>query len=388
MKIAGRMMRAIAAVGLSLGALFAAPNAQAALIGLTAGEPTIDFAASGIIKYVASTGLVTISGTPSVLFQSNPFIFGQIIGESSDNERLITIVFKVDSNGNYIAGNGTTDPDLLVKGAVDVNSDGVVDFDGTLLTANVTQFGFQPGTAGVASSFDIRLTSVGGLLQPTLYPSTDLAIVVFSEQSAEFPNPFAGSFTANFTGQARGTLGTTAALPHLCKIEADAYCSVNGSANATKCRIQQTRSEKHWDWEDRSASGVANGKPYTRYSYGMHGDPVPSWPSHQPATPVTFNYVVTNTGTTPITNLHVDDSFDSPPTAVPTTLAPGQSVTLTRTEQLREGLENVLMATGTYSTDRCADRSTVVIKDKLRARRRHDYDDYSDKGEGETGQYK
>jgi hypothetical protein len=387
MNIAGRITGAVAAVGFSLAALLSAPTAQAALIGLTAGEPTIDFGASGIIKYVASTGLVTISGTPSVLFQSNPFIFGQIMGESSDNERLITIVFKVDANGNYIAGNGTTDPDLTVKGAVDTNNDGVVDFDGTLLTANVTQFGFQLGTAGSASTFDIRLTGVGGLLQPSLYATTDLAIVVFSEQSTEFPSPFAGSFTANFTGQAKGTLGTTTALPHLCMIEADAYCSVNGGPNATKCRIAQTRSEKHWDWEDRTASGVSSGK-YTRYSYGMHGDPVPSWPSHQPATPVTFTYVITNTGTTPITNLDVDDSFDSPPTGAPTTLAAGQSITLTRTEQLREGLEDVLMATGTYSTDRCADRSTVVIKDKLRERRRHDYDDYSDKGEGETGQYK
>jgi hypothetical protein len=383
-----RRITAAAAVGLSLGALFSAPNAQAALIGLTAGEPTIDFGASGIVKYVASTGLVTISGTPSVLFQSNPFIFGQILGATSDNERLITITFKVDSNGNYIAGNGTTDPDLQVKGAVDVNGDGVVDFDGILLTANVTQFGFQLGTAGNASTFDIRLTSVGGLLKPTLYPNTDLAIAVFSEQSTEFPNPFAGSFTANFTGQAKGTLGTTTALPHLCKIEADAYCSVNGSPTATKCRIPQTRSEKHWDWEDRSASGASNGKPYTRYSYGMHGDPVPSWTTRQPATPVTFSYVITNTGSTPITNLAVDDSFDTPPTGVPTTLAAGASVTVTRTEQLREGLEDVIMATGTYSTDRCADRSTVTIKDKLRARRRHDYDDYNDKGEGESGQYK
>jgi hypothetical protein len=120
----------------------------------------------------------------------------------------------------------------------------------------------------------------------------------------------------------------------------------------------------------------------------MHGDPVPSWTTRQPATPVTFSYVITNTGSTPITNLAVDDSFDTPPTGVPTTLAAGASVTVTRTEQLREGLEDVIMATGTYSTDRCADRSTVTIKDKLRARRRHDYDDYNDKGEGESGQYK
>jgi hypothetical protein len=380
--------RVVLAIFLIIGSWVSAPGAQAALIGLTPGEPTIDFGSGGIIKYDASTGLVTISGMPSTLFQSNPFVFGQIMGTSADNERLITIVFKVDSNGNFVGGNGTTDPDLMVKGAVDVNADGVIDYDGILLTANVTQFGFQLGSAGSASTFDLRLTGVSGLLASPFYPNTDLAIVVFSEQSTEFPNPFAGSFTASFTGQAKGTLGTTTPLPHMCQIEADAFCSVNGSANATKCRIQETRSEKHWDWDDRSSSGASNGAPYRRYSYGMHGDPVPSWISHQPATTVTFSYVITNTGSTPISNLVVDDSFDTPPTGVPSTLGAGQTVTITRTEQLREGIEDVLMASGRYSTAVCADRSTVVVKNKLRKRRRHDYDDFDDKGENETGNYR
>jgi hypothetical protein len=363
-------------------------SAEAALIGLTPGEPTIDFGAGGIIKYDASTGLVTISGTPSTLFQSNPFIFGQILGTSTDNESLITIQFKVDSNGNFLAGNGTADPDLIVKGAVDVNADGVVDFDGTLLTANVTQFGFQLGTAGAASAFDIRLNSVGGLLQSSLYPNTDLAIVIQSEPSTEFPNPFAGSFTANFTGQAKGTVGTVTHLPVACSIEAEAFCSVNGSPNARKCRIQATRSEKHWDWDDRSSGGASNGAPYRRYTYGLHGDSIPSWASRFPATAVTFTYVITNTGSTPISNLVVDDSFDTPVTGAPTALDPGQSVTLTRTENLREPIEDVLLAAGKYSTAYCADRSTVVIKNKLRSRRRHDYDDYDDKGENESGNYR
>jgi hypothetical protein len=103
---------------------------------------------------------------------------------------------------------------------------------------------------------------------------------------------------------------------------------------------------------------------------------------------VTFNYVIKNTGTTPISGLVVDDSFDVPVTGAPTTLAAGQTMTLTRTESLREGIEDVLMASGTYSSAHCADRSTVVVKNKLRQRRRHDYDDYDDKGENESGSYK
>lgn len=382
-----KIPKLLAGLCLTVLSALAAGTSQAALIGLTAGEPTIDFGAGGMISYKAATGLVTISGVPSTLFRSDPFLFAQIMGTTADNERLITVQFKVDAAGNFLAGNGTTDPDLIIKGAVDVNADGIIDFDGVLLTANVAQFGFQYGGTTGASTFDVRLNAVSGLLA-SYYSGHDLAMVITSQISTEFPNGFNGAFTANFTGQAQGVLGETNALPLLCQIEADAFCSVNGSPNSTKCRIQTTKSEKHWDWDDRSTSGASNGQPYRRYTYGMHGDPVPAWTQKFPPTPVTFNYVIKNTGTTPISGLVVDDSFDIPVTGAPTTLAAGQTVTLTRTESLREGIEDVLMASGTYSSAHCADRSTVVVKNKLRQRRRHDYDDYDDKGENESGSYK
>jgi hypothetical protein len=66
---------------------------------------------------------------------------------------------------------------------------------------------------------------------------------------------------------------------------------------------------------------------------------------------------------------------------VPLTLAPGQSVTLTRIEQLSEGVDNTVTVMGEYQTAVCADNDVVVVKDKLRDRRRHDEDRFKDKGD-------
>ena len=48
------------------------------LLGITVGQPTLDFGGSGEINYNASTGVVTITGTPAILSQDNPFLFGVI----------------------------------------------------------------------------------------------------------------------------------------------------------------------------------------------------------------------------------------------------------------------------------------------------------------------
>jgi len=78
--------------------------------------------------------------------------------------------------------------------------------------------------------------------------------------------------------------------------------------------------------------------------------------------------------------LLVTDSFDSPLTGVPASLVPGQSVTLTRTESLSEGIDDAITVMGEYGSAMCGDNAVVVIKDKLRERRRHDDDRFKDKG--------
>jgi hypothetical protein len=367
------------ALGLALGLGGGATLTHAELLNLTPSDPVIEYGGAGIISYVAATGLVTISGIPALLSQADPFIYGDILGTGADDERLITVQFHVDAAGNVLSG--IDGPDLVVKGSVDIDFDGVPDYDGVLLEAEVSQFGFADGPAGGNDSFDVRLTAVGGLLAP-LYGANDLALAVESEVSSEFPEPFAGSFAADFVGQAKGRVGSTAPLPPAqvaCAIDVNATCSVEGGPDKSKCRIKVSKSPKHWEHVDYEY----HGRVCRKSKYGMHGHTVPSWANRYPTTDVTFSYVVTNTGTTPISDLLVTDSFDTPLSGVPATLAPGQSVILSRTEQLSEGIDDTVTVMGQYQTAVCTDNDVVVIKQKLRERQRHDDDRYRDKGKGE-----
>jgi hypothetical protein len=355
--------------------LLAAQSSQAALIGISTNEPVIDVPAGAIVDYNASTGVVTISGEPSSIFRSDPFLLALINGASTDNEKLVTVQLKVDGNGNFVSG--VTGPDVIIKGSIDVDGDGVNDYDGTLLQGEVVQFGFENHDAPESDFFDVRVTGLTGALAP-LYAGQDLGIAITSEASDEFPTPFNGSFAADFVGAATATCGAATPLSNPgCALNVEAKCSVDGGPFKDKCRIKVTRSAKHWDWEERRC----NSHTYKRYVYGYHGDPEPSWASRYGYTYVTFRYVVSNTGTTTVTDLTVDDAFDTPIAGVPASLAPGQSVTLTRVEKLREEIENSVVAAGVYQTASCGDTDTVVVKDKLRERRRHDYDRFRDKGD-------
>lgn len=358
-------------VSAALMACLSPAMALAALLGVATAEPTLDFSGSGMIAYDATTGTVTISGTPSTLSQADPFIYGEVLGTGVDeDERFITIVFKVDTLGNVVDGTAA----LTVKGSIDVDFDSIPDYDGVLLQADVDSFGFLEGGAS-DDIFDLRLTNITGTLAP-LYEGKDLAVVVNSEISTEFPTPFGGSFAADFIGQAKGVLGAVdPVVMGTCSLDVDAFCSVGGSANKNKCRIKATKSSAHWEHVDRDY----HGRSCKRSKYGMHGTPEPGWTRRYPATDVLFTYVVTNTGTTPISNLIVDDSFDTDLSGIPATLAPGESVTLTRTVPLREGLTDTVSVMGEYAAVMCSANDNVVVSDKMRKMKLHDMDNYKDK---------
>jgi hypothetical protein len=363
---------------LALGLVATTTFSQAALLGVVPNEPTVDFGGAGIVNYDAVTGLVTISGTPATLFQTAPFLYGEVLGTGVDDEKLVTIKFHVDSSGHLLSG--ITGPDLIVKGSIDTDFDGVADYDGILLEAEVIAFGFEDGVAGASDVFDLRFDTVTGVLAP-LYNGKDIALNVVSETSVEFLTPFAGSFASNFMGQAKGVLGATdPVLPPssvACQLNVAATCSVGDSSDdKTKCRIKVSKSPKHWEHVDVDY----HGHTFRRSEYGMHGHQVPSWASRYPTTNVTFSYVVTNTGTTPVSNMLVTDSFETGVTGVPALLEPGASVTFTRVEKLSEGIDNTVTVMGEYQSAVCADSDVVVIKDKLRERREHDEDRYKDKG--------
>lgn len=296
------------------------------------------------------------------------FIYGEVLGTGLDDERTVTIQFKVDGSGQLVSGTGG----FTVTGAIDIDFDSIADYEGVLLQADMDSFGFLDGGAA-DDAFDVRLTNVTGALAG-YYAGKDLAIVVSSEVSVDFPDAFNGSFGADFLSQAKGVIG--AADPIVvageCGLSVEAYCSVNGSPNKTKCQIKTTKASSHWE----HGGFDYQGRSCRRSKYGMHGNPEPSWSKKYPATDVLFTYVVTNTGTTPISNLMVDDSFDTAVPGIPTTLAVGQSVTLTRTVALREKLTDSVMVMGEFGAAMCTALDNVVITDKMREMRHHDMGHY------------
>ena len=367
----------LVAVCLSYAAL-SPTAAQADLLGLTADLPNINFGATGVINYDATTGTVTVSADPSNLFSLFPPINAYFIGTSAEDIKDITITFQVDSNGNVVPNDAQT-PDLVVRGAIDFNGDGIKEGDGILLQAEVSQFGFLNGASGGGDSFDIRLNQISGALD-YLYAGQDLAITIESAANTEYPIPFDGSFSANWQNQASGQIGSTAPIPASaggCHLKLVAKCSIDGGPYQDKCRIKVTRSSNHWESREYNY----NGQTFQISKYGTHGYDVPAWAANFPTTAVTFKYDVTNDGDNPVSNVQIEDSFDTPISVDSTTLAVGSSLSVTRTVELSEGIENDVTALGSYGSEMCAATDIVVVRDKLREHTKHDDDDFKNKAQ-------
>lgn len=180
---------------------------QAHLLGLTPNLPTIDFSGSGIIDYNADTGIIEVSGDPSTLFAIEPFIFANILNTQANNAKNINIRFQVDHNGNFISDD-TNIADMIILGSIDINGDGSIDHSGTLLTAEVLDFGFFNSEANGDDVFDLQLNNINGELA-FLYSDQDIAVRIISEASIEYNNAFNNSFSSSWQGQAKGVIGST-----------------------------------------------------------------------------------------------------------------------------------------------------------------------------------
>ena len=63
----------------------------------------------------------------------------------------------VDDTGAVVGG--VSGDDIIVRGAVDVDGDNVIDFDGVLITGEILDFGFEdtnPPPATTLDNFDFR----------------------------------------------------------------------------------------------------------------------------------------------------------------------------------------------------------------------------------------
>ncbi|MCP4119573.1 MAG: hypothetical protein GY737_30065, partial [Desulfobacteraceae bacterium] len=111
---------------------------------------------------------------------------------------------QIDNDGLLIGG--VSGDDLVVIGKLDIDGDGVIDYNGVLLTAEIVEFGFHD-TGGTIDYFDFRFRVTGGLLE-SRYNNKDVGLHLTSECS-----DFTGSFNVDFSGKAKGKLG---AMPICC----------------------------------------------------------------------------------------------------------------------------------------------------------------------------
>ena len=198
---------AIAAFGLLL--LAAGVSLVAALLGVTPGLPTTTFTNPSLITYNVggATGSFTLSaGAKRTGFAGGVASFAATVPPAS-----IAISIVLNSADATVFGGDPTGPDFVLRGKITDPGPGGLTYDGTganppLLTGEILQFGFNDGT--IADNFDFRFRVTGGQMAP-LYSTKDIGVQVTSDNG----NTFAGVFTSNFGGNAKGSLGP---IPGLC----------------------------------------------------------------------------------------------------------------------------------------------------------------------------
>jgi serine-aspartate repeat-containing protein C/D/E len=166
-------------------------NASAQLLDNTLSSPFIYLDNQGVTTYDATSKKFVVDASPLAL-EIDSFPAADFASGGS-----LVIDIAVDNTGGL--SGGVSGPDLIVTGTVDVPGVGIV--TGTLLTGEVTGFGFF-NSSGSTDRFDFTFNLTGGQLLD-LYPSETVGIAIVSESSN-----FNNLFTVNFGGEAKGTLGS------------------------------------------------------------------------------------------------------------------------------------------------------------------------------------
>jgi len=168
---------------------------QADLIGVVIVEPVIMYDSTGDLTYKynydVGTGALTVNATPTHIM-----IDGALKPFLPIGPPTLAIGIVLNQAGAVVGGVGG--PDIVVTGDIDLNGDGVADYQGLLLTGEIESFGFLD--SGTTDRFDFCFKTTGG----TLADPYGLRIGV--TLTAEHSN-FAGSFDVNFGGGAKGNIG-------------------------------------------------------------------------------------------------------------------------------------------------------------------------------------
>lgn len=200
--------------GIGLGLLISSV-VQAAPLSL--GTPLITFD-TGSTTFNATTGEFSFSALPAQFFDptlSPPVAF---IGPAASTVETLSVNIVVDSAGTLYSG--SAGDDLVIEGSATIFVGGIpTPFDGILLTGEVVSF--EAGAdAASTDSYNLTFAVTGGLLS-SFYPGGGVGINLTSESST-----YAGDFTVDFIGGAKGQLGDqeVIVIPDACEVAVETTC--------------------------------------------------------------------------------------------------------------------------------------------------------------------
>lgn len=169
--------------------------AIAELLNINPSFPVIAYNNQGKLSYSASTGVFSVDATP-LLIRISESSLPVAISPMSNGPADVLINFSVDSFGSLIGG--VPGGDIVITGSVNLPDLGT--FSGTLLTGEITAFGFRD-TGTTSDLYDFTFTLTGGVIRH-LFPGETIGVTIVSEQSN-----FTGIFTVDFGGEAKGNIG-------------------------------------------------------------------------------------------------------------------------------------------------------------------------------------
>jgi len=162
------------------------------LIGVNLEFPQMPYDATGVVAYDAATQAFDSDATPLAIR------FGATEAGAVMPPRDFQLHIQVDNAGNLIGG--VVGDDLYIEGQIDRDRDGVIDYDGVLLTGEILEFGYLD-SGGTTDQYDFRFAVTGGDLA-SLFAGMDIGVAMISPNST-----FTGDFSVNFGGKAQGSLG-------------------------------------------------------------------------------------------------------------------------------------------------------------------------------------
>ena len=168
------------------------------LLGVVPELPAIVYNSTGTIAYDSASEQLKVEASPLYFRQSGTSPL-RVVADGS-----VLMQVRVDSDGQLVGG--VAGDDLLVTGEIDLDGDGTVDASGTLLTGEVLAYGWQD-TSETIDNHDFRFQLTGGALAG-LYAGKDIGVDLSSENSS-----FAGDFTVDFDGGAKGNIGALDMAP-------------------------------------------------------------------------------------------------------------------------------------------------------------------------------